>query len=85
MNILKERIKIERKIEDWQTKLYHLRIICPHTNYTGEYKGNTGNWCKHDDSYWINIKCEDCGKRWQVDSEEHKEEYRNYSRSGKIK
>lgn len=38
-----------------------LRNECPHDNYTVQYKGDTGNWCQSDDSYWVVINCPDCG------------------------
>jgi len=39
---------------------------CPHETLTYKYQGDTGNWCKADDSYWIDWKCDDCDKRWQT-------------------
>jgi hypothetical protein len=30
-------------------------------------KGNTGNWCPDDDSYWYECKCELCESQWHED------------------
>lgn len=66
----------ERMIRD---EIEALRDECPHVNLEGKYKGNTGNWCPQDDSYWIDAYCNDCGKRWMIDSEEDFDEYRSFS------
>ena len=66
----------ERMILD---EIEALRASCPHVNLEGEYRGNSGNWCAQDDSYWINAKCNDCGKTWMIDSVGDKEEYYNFS------
>lgn len=39
---------------------------CPHAAPTYKYRGDTGNWDKSDDKYWIDWACTDCGKRWQT-------------------
>lgn len=57
---------------------------CPHERKEGVYKGNTGNWCPDDDSYWIDATCLDCGKRWMIDSEEDKHEYRHFQGTIKV-
>lgn len=55
-----------------------LRDACPHVNLHGKYKGDTGNWCPQDDSYWIEAVCKDCERRWFIDSKENAEAYRNF-------
>ncbi len=55
-----------------------LQEQCPHEHLVGKYKGNTGNWCPQDDSYWIDAHCKDCNKRWLIDSEDNAEEYRTF-------
>lgn len=55
------RIKQLSKI---QNEIYALQDECTHPNIDKQYKGSTGNWSKSDDSFWIEFKCLDCGKRW---------------------
>lgn len=79
---LKERIKeYNKKISNWQSK-------CSHENTFGVYKGVTGNWCKNDDSYWIDAKCYSCDKKFFVESlSQNKfvtDEYHRLACSGKI-
>jgi len=63
--------KIHKKVKDLQLEISRLRKEidelmeqCPHTHTVHAYGGNTGNWSKSDDCYWIDFKCYDCGKRW---------------------
>lgn len=65
----------ERIVRD---EIEQLRASCPHENLVGEYRGNTGNWCPQDDSWWINAHCKDCDKQWMIDSKDDAEEYRNF-------
>lgn len=37
----------------------------------GKYCGDTGNWDPNDNHYWVDFRCEDCGKQW---SEEQQKE-----------
>ena len=60
------------------TELAWLQQSCTHPNATGKYKANTGNWCEVDDSYWIDAVCPDCKKHWHIDSDTHKQEYREF-------
>ncbi len=43
-----------------------LQAACPHAAPTYKYRGDTGNWDKSDDKYWIDWACTDCGKQWQT-------------------
>lgn len=70
------RAQLTTIISEAQLLLRQLQVECPHVNKTGVYKGNTGNWCSQDDSYWIDAKCPDCGKSWMIDSE--MEQYRTF-------
>lgn len=60
------------RIRAMQTRLIvevqHLQEVCPHEHKTGKYKGDTGNWCPDDDSYWIDAHCLDCDKSWMIES-----------------
>lgn len=74
--------KINSMQERLRRELHTIRQTCQHNDKEGRYKGNTGNWCAQDDSYWIDVKCNDCGKTWLIDSTDNKEEYRKFN--GKI-
>lgn len=80
--IREDAAELVRDITKLQQKLTDLRLLCPHEIISGEYKGNTGNWCPDDDSYWITAVCEDCGGYIHADS--GTEDYNRLSRSGMI-
>lgn len=46
------------------------RKKCQHMNLTIKPGADTGNYCKADDSYWIDIKCHDCGRTWHYNSDQ---------------
>lgn len=74
MDIKTEYNKITRNIsKQYYEKLKLLQENCPHKDLYGKYKSDTGNWCSQDDRYWLELKCNDCNKMWDVDSSE--EEY----------
>lgn len=62
--------KVTKKLERIRDKIQLLRAevkiiqddMCGHVNFKKQYKGNTGNYDPHADSYWIEWECEDCGK-----------------------
>jgi hypothetical protein len=76
--ITKEINKLTDQINLRYKKIQELQNSCPHEDVQGEYKANTGNWCKDDDSYWIEAKCWDCGKRWNIDSKDQPDLYRSF-------
>lgn len=59
-------------------ELRSLQSACPHTNKTGKYAANTGNWCPQDDDYWISVHCPDCTKQWTIFHSEEPDEYKNF-------
>lgn len=66
----KTRLKFEEiqgSMATLNNELTILRSKCKHKNRTKKYKSDTGNWCISDDSYWIEFRCEDCGKFWSED------------------
>lgn len=63
------------RVSHWMTKINDLQKVCSHEDVTAEYKANTGNWCEADDSYWVAVKCNDCGCYFTVNSED-KDGYR---------
>lgn len=62
--IKRERSKIEGKITELNLKLIELQGSCKHPRVLKTYKGDTGNWSKSDDCYWIEFRCPDCGEQW---------------------
>lgn len=81
----KQIIKHRKAIEVLHGKIKAIQDACPHEKVVGQYKANTGNWCPHDDSYWIEADCVECDKRIWADSQKDAELYRKLSLSGMIK
>ena len=74
-----------RKKNNIDEQLKELQSQCTHENFTGTYGCDTGNWCRDDDSYWINFTCLDCDMRRHVSYERNEAEYRRLNMSGRIK
>lgn len=55
---------IDKKLDFWHEQEKALRDRCPHIAQTREHRSNTGNWCPHDDLFWADCKCADCGRIW---------------------
>jgi hypothetical protein len=55
---------IEKHQWKWDTAENELQQICQHPNVEKKYRGDTGNYDRTADSYWIDFKCPDCGKKW---------------------
>ena len=62
-------IRIQDKISKLVAELKGIQDACthPHATLRYQYDSNTGNWCKADDSYWTNLYCGLCDKRWTED------------------
>lgn len=58
---------IVKNQEKWDQAERDLQLLCSHPNATKKYCGDTGNWDRAADSYWIEYRCPDCGKKWNVD------------------
>jgi hypothetical protein len=56
--------KCHRKILKWKQKLKDIQDVCTHEGAAKVAKGDTGNWCKDDDSYWYEFDCPVCCKFW---------------------
>lgn len=69
--------KIKKSSGELHRELISLQECCPHDNKEGKYKSNTGNFCKELDEYWIDVKCLDCGKAYEVGS--HEDGYTNFN------
>lgn len=68
--VLSVRQKVDKlydRLNKLQKKLVELQDECTHPNVEKQYKADTGNWDRGDDSYWINFTCHDCRKRWMED------------------
>lgn len=53
--------------EDIASKIKQLQETCQHPEAIVKYRGDTGNWDKGDDCYWIDNNCPDCNKYWRVE------------------
>lgn len=85
---MKIKTKMERLLKkqaDVVEQINKVQQECPHEDVTGTYGASIGNWYVGDNDYWINAKCEDCGKTFVVNEYKNREEYRRLSLSGKIK
>lgn len=59
--------RILREIAELNVELRKHQKRCKHKNATYTSHGDTGNWCRDDDSYWQTWKCPTCKKSWTVD------------------
>jgi len=71
--------QILKKIDALYDKLQDIQDLCPHTNATCEYHGDTGSYDPTCDHYWATIECPDCTKRWHAES--GTPDYKKYPRS----
>jgi len=67
LQINRKRIYIEGKVSYWEQKICELQEICQHPNVLKKHRGDTGNWDRGSDKYWIEFECPDCGKFWTED------------------
>lgn len=51
----------------WDDAERELQSTCSHPAASKKHCGNSGNYDPSADSYWIEFKCPDCGKRWMED------------------
>ena len=58
---------IEKHQLKWNNEEKNLQNLCRHPDVSKKYKGDTGNWDRSDDCYWIEFKCPDCKKFWMED------------------
>jgi hypothetical protein len=76
MAIKEEIAELTNEINQKYARIQQLQESCPHTDCTGAYGANTGNYDPSADSYWINATCDECGKRFHYYSTEP--EYRTF-------
>ena len=58
---------LSTKIAKLYEQIHTIQSECKHLDATYVYKGSTGNYDPGADSYWIEITCNDCNKRWNED------------------
>ena len=58
--------KARAKADAAQLEFNTLQKQCPHplVSRTATNRGDSGNWCRGDDSYWTNHVCGLCGMYW---------------------
>lgn len=82
--LIKENVEhLMSKVKEYQERIAKHQEQCKHEVVNGEYRADTGNWCKEDDSYWISAVCLDCQKHIYATSDT--EEYYKLSNSGMIR
>ena len=59
--------KIGIKQLKWAVAEEKLQSKCTHPDVLIKHRGDTGNYDRTADCYWIEYKCPDCGKQWSVD------------------
>ena len=66
MSTIKE---LRKEIDERWAKIKRIQDDCSHPVdcVTKINKGDTGNWCPQDDSYWRECHCSLCDKRWTED------------------
>ena len=64
-----EKLQLQR--QQCQTKIKNIQSACTHPDdaLTKVAKSDTGHWDwdRNDDSYWHEMHCHLCDKRWNVD------------------
>jgi hypothetical protein len=60
---------LKSEIKELQAKIEKIQSECSHPESARkETRGSdTGNWCPQDNSYWIDVECGLCEKRWRED------------------
>lgn len=69
--IKKTRERIELDMKALYVELESVQAKCTHQgDLTYKYQGSSGNWDRNDDCYWIEWRCQDCGKRWTTSQDD---------------
>ena len=79
------RKRIQAKMSKLYAELLTLQDSCEHLNAFGMYQANDGNYDPSCDSYWLECRCPECGKRWHIDSKKNDKEYRFFDCVGNRK
>jgi len=70
---------IKQEIKDLQNELLLVQDNCIHEQIIYEYKSNTGNYDPCSDSYWVEIECLCCEKKFSY--EDYESGYRSFSKN----
>lgn len=54
----------------YNEQINNIQEECDHVDAYIMFESDTGNYCPSYDSYWANLRCPDCLKRWTVDSDD---------------
>ena len=58
---------IEKRADKAASDMNALQDSCRHPAATKKHGASTGHYDPHDDCYWTDFVCPDCGKRWRVE------------------
>lgn len=67
MKTLDKVLRIKAKISKLTNEIIEIQDRCSHENVIKEARSDTGNFCKADDYYWYDCKCQDCLQTWAED------------------
>ena len=62
------RLRIMRERRKLLAEERKLQATCTHPAASRRYYSDIGNWCREDDSYWLELDCPDCGLFESIDS-----------------
>lgn len=71
LKIREKLIEYQDKISECTALIKELQSICTHEGANIKFESDTGNYCKSDDSYWINWHCPCCSKGWITDQDKN--------------
>lgn len=58
------KISLDKRLDKVLLEISQLQEDCQHENAKHTNRSDTGNYCKADDSFWIEHKCSNCDKFW---------------------
>lgn len=58
---------IRAEIKKLEKRIFMIQNNCKHANVFKSFGSNTGNY-DAPNRYWINYVCNDCDKRWRVET-----------------
>lgn len=57
--------RLTEQIRALNEELYNHQLKCKHKKAIFVNGGNTGNWCRQDDTYWKDWSCPTCLHKWR--------------------
>lgn len=76
----KEYLRLQTELAILKAKVGDLQKACPHDHALVKLDSDTGNWSSSFDSYWVEVRCPECGEFLNYDSELNTEKYMYWSR-----